>query len=290
MATAFGVAIVHDDARYAAQAGQAAFAEVDRLEQELSRYIESSDVSRISRLQSGESTRVGLAAFECLRVAARIHRETGGAFDVTVGPLVDCWRAADGTDPDPARLAEVRRHVGMHLIELDPDTFRVGVKGAPIQLDLGGIGKGYALDRAAEILDEWGIEGALLHGGESTALAIGRPPGGAGWRVGVGGSVYRSEAGFALNLRDGAVSGSGIEKKGRHVFDPRTGRPAAGNLAAWARCPSAAVADALSTAFMVMSAAEVEQYCTAHPGHAGMVLPEEGAALKRFGLWERVDG
>jgi thiamine biosynthesis lipoprotein len=262
--------------------------------------VESSDISRINRLPASRSTRIGTDTFDCLQLAARVHRETRGAFDVTMGPVIACWKDAnpDGLDspvlnPPPADdLDAALERVGMELLDLDPSTFSVRAKRAGMQIDLGGIGKGFALDKAAAVLREWGMDTALLHGGESTALALGAPPGRSGWLIGAGRSPYNPGAGFAVALNNAAVSGSGLERRGHHIFDPRTGTPARVALAAWALCPRAAISDALSTAFMVMGADEVERYCAPRAQTSGMVLVRaaEGPLLKRFGDWPTVNG
>ena len=101
MATTFEILIVHEDDLYARQAAMAAFAEVDRLEEELSRFIENSDISRINELPAGESLPLGLDTFECLKISVRMYAETDGAFDITIGSLFQCWRNDDETPRTP---------------------------------------------------------------------------------------------------------------------------------------------------------------------------------------------
>jgi thiamine biosynthesis lipoprotein len=347
MATIFEVIVAGETARYAGQAAQAAFREIDRIERLLSRYDPASDVSQINRLRPGEAARIGFDAFECLEMAWRLHRETRGAFDATVGALVALWRdsglnaprsgnagappgvsrasrpPAEPLPPHPAHSstedgAVAWRRVGVDRLELTageredgPKEFTVrflpgedapadapegplsagGTDGEPKRpaIDLGGIGKGYALDRAAEALREWSIESALVHSGGSTALAIGAPPGEKGWPVGVGGDHESLGAVGRILLKHGAVSGSGTEQQGAHIIDPRTGRPVTGNRSAWARCSCAAEADALSTAFMVMTPCEIEAFCAARRDVAAMTVIEHasgGGSVFRFGPWE----
>ena len=289
MATTFEVLIDGEDRGYAQQASAAAFEEVDRIEKALSRFAESSDIARINSLDAGECTSVGLDTFECIEAAARVNAETGGAFDVTVGPLMACWRNRDGSPRQPSgeELAEARKCVGMHLIELDEAGRTVRVKARGLRIDLGGIGKGLALDKMAEAVRDWSIESCLLSGGGSTVLAMGHPSGEEGWQVGVGGVGDQPEPAEKIALRDRALSGSGTHLQGRHVMDPRTGRPAKGKHAAWALCPSATAADALSTAFMAMAPEEVKQYCAKHPDTSAMLVFENAEKKPvRFGAWQ----
>jgi thiamine biosynthesis lipoprotein len=143
------------------------------------------------------------------------------------------------------------------------------------------------------ILDDWEIHSALIHGGTSTALAIGSggpsagcPEGREGWPVGVGG-VWGAGAGRrTIVLKDAALSGSGTETQGQHVLDPRTGGPALGHPAAWVVCPTAAEADALSTAFMVMSTDEVREYCASHPDVSAFLPRPSGDGVDLLGRWD----
>jgi FAD:protein FMN transferase len=257
MATVFEVRCVHADARYAAQAAQAAFDLVDRLEQELSRFVANSDVSRLNHLAAGGSTRVSPWTMECLEIARHLHGLTGGAFDVSIGS-------------------------GLDRLELVPDELTVHARKEGAQLDLGGIGKGYAVDRAAELLEEWEVPHALVHGGFSSVLALEPPPGSDGWPL----SLSAPGAGDArvlarVSARRRALGASGT-RKGDHVLDPRTGWPVRGRAAAWVAVPRdggtspAAVADALSTAFMIQPEEEVAELCRRHTGLEAWLVAEPG--------------
>ncbi|MFO7694727.1 MAG: FAD:protein FMN transferase, partial [Vicinamibacterales bacterium] len=156
MATVFEVHAAHPDARYAAQAAQAAFDLADRLESDLSRFLANSDVGRINRLAPGERTRVGPATMECLVIARHMFDFTGGAFDVSVG-------------------------TGLASLELESGDSLVRATREGVRIDLGGIGKGYAVDLMADLLEEWELEQALVHGGFSSVLALEAPAGCDGW-------------------------------------------------------------------------------------------------------------
>ncbi|MCX5684460.1 MAG: FAD:protein FMN transferase, partial [Planctomycetota bacterium] len=130
MYSIFEVFIAGQEAEYARQAAEAAFDECDRLERELSRFIPGSDISQINGLQAGQFVRVGVATMECLTAAARANAETSGVFDVTVGALVECFRGKDGQrrQPSPEEIAAAKARTGMHLLDLRPKEFLVGVR------------------------------------------------------------------------------------------------------------------------------------------------------------------
>jgi thiamine biosynthesis lipoprotein len=293
MATIYEIFIVNEDAGYAQQAAQEAFDELDRLEQELSRFIENSDISRLNQLAANQPLWVGLDAFECLKLSARIFEETHGAFDVTIGPLMKCWLNPDKTVriPPVEELLLARRNVGMPLLELDESQHTVTLKSSPVHVDLGAVGKGYAVDVLARLLQEWDIDTALIHGGRSSVFALGSPPGKKGWPLTISNPMNRHEILARLHLRDRAVSGSGLQK-GQHIINPRTAQPLKGNRAAWASAPDAGSTDALSTAFMIMEPEEIETYCNQHPEvQAMVVLADENTEgqqekILRFGAWD----
>jgi len=295
MATTFEVIIVHEDERYAGQAAVAVFDEVDRLERELSRFIENSDVTRINSLPANQPLQLGLDTFECLKIAGRMYAETNGAFDITIGSLLECWRNEDGTprSPSPKEIDFARLHTGTNLLQLNDVEHTVRLSASPVQIDLGGIGKGYAVDRIAELLREWSIDVALISGGYSSVLALDAPPGTKGWPLTLTNPAGRKEILARPFLQNGALSGSGVQKGG-HIIDPRTIEPIEGRRAAWSSSPDAATADALSTAFMIMGLDEIQQYCSLYPDKLAMVIldkqdenkPEE--TILRFGAWEKL--
>ncbi|MHC4574723.1 MAG: FAD:protein FMN transferase [Planctomycetota bacterium] len=293
MATTFQIVILNEDARYARQAARAAFDEIDRLEAEFSRFVENSDIARINNLAANQSVSVGLETFECLKTAAEVYAKTGGAFDITVGSLWHCWLNEDKTPRTPSedQLNLARQRTGMHLLRLDEDEHTVQLLADSVQADLGGIGKGYAIDKMADLLREWGIDTAVLHGGYSSVLALAAPPGTKGWPVTLTNPADMKQTLACLYLQDRAFGGSGLQQ-GRHIIDPRSARPAAGRIAAWASATDAATADALSTAFMVMTPDEVSHYCLHHPPVLAMIVMEEWdeeaqkQKILRYGPWK----
>lgn len=269
MACRFELLLAETDADYAEQAARAAFAEVDRLEQELSRFAAHSDIARINALEPGQTTRVGIEAIECLKLAAQLYEETGGAFDITFAS-----RRATPRDGAP--------------LELDLPGRYVGVRIEDVQVDLGGIGKGYAVDQMATTLREWSIATALIHCGQSTAYALGGPPGTDGWAVAIRNPINPDQTLGRVRIADAALSGSGRHVHGDHIIDPRTGQAVADKVGAWALAPSAAISDALSTAFMVMPRDEVAEYCHRHEEVSGLLYADtpDGPTLLRFGKTE----
>ncbi len=283
MATVFEIAIIHEDAGYAEQCAHEAFREVDRLEQVLSRFIDNSDISRINSAAVGEAVRVGLDAFECLRHCARLSEDTKGACDVSIGALLEYWSTADASGRQPAddRLAGIRQGTGMHQVDLDSEQLTAARRSELVSIDLGGYGKGYAVDCMAKVLDDWDVGSALLHGGTSSVLALGAPPGERGWQVTLRHPSDREQVIGRFHLQHLAVSGSGL-RQGCHIIDPRTGHPAGETRAAWAVTKTAAVGDALSTAFMVMSAEEVRAYCDNHAESRAIVIRAESGTMEKI--------
>jgi thiamine biosynthesis lipoprotein len=251
MSTAFEIIICGHDNEYARQASGAVFSEFDRIERHLSKYDAGSDVGQINLLEPGESMRVGVETLECLKKATWAYEVSNGLFDPTLG-------------------------TGFRKLVIDASNFSIGWKnGFKGTLDLGGIGKGYAIDKAAEILDDWGVSVALINGGTSTVMALGKP-----WKLGVGGPWGEAAGITSVELQDQALSGSGTEVKGGHIINPKTGKPAERHLAAWAVHSSAAVSDALSTAFMMMDEEKISQLCRTNPGTVAYVVKPDERLIK----------
>ncbi len=238
MATAFEILIDADDSGYAGQAAGEAFRELDRLEIKLSRFHQSSDVSQINRASTGIPAAVSYDAFACLRIALWVSRETNGAFDVT---------APDG---------------GFKDIDLAEETLSVTLNRSGLSIDLGGIGKGYALDCMAAILQQWEVKRSLLLAGGSTALAMDAPVREQAWSIQFGSGKNVRQ----VNLRQNSLSGSGLAVKGEHIVDPRSGNHVRTQKQAWALAPTAALSDALSTAFMILDQPAMESFCENHSG------------------------
>ena len=292
MATIFEVFIIHEDPAYAEQAAWEAFKEIDQLEEDLSKFIENSDISRINSLELNQSVRVGLPAFECLLQCSALYQRTFGAFDVTIGPLMNCWLNTDKTPRNPSKeeIDLACSSVGMRHVELDPENYTVKILSDSIRIDLGGFGKGYALDQIAELFIEWDIEQALIHGGQSSVIALGPPEGKPGWPVTTSHPGKHNQLIAYIYLQNKAFSGSGL-RKGQHIINPRNGYPVEEHLAAWAFSPTAAESDALSTAFMVMSLEEIHHYCDLNPETQALIIrsQEHKNDIIQCGNWGKIE-
>lgn len=246
MATAFQALVCGHPPTYARQAADAAFRELDRLELEFSRFIESSDIGRINRLAMHGATRIGDDTFQCLLNAMQISALTDQAFD-------------------PAYLSSPGAPAHETLLALDLATHTVTSLIPRLTLDLGAVGKGYALDRMAEVLREWDLDHFCLQSGGSTVL--GSSPAtdpDAAWPVAIGGHTLR--------LSNQSASASGITVQGTHIVDPLRAAAATRTRRTWAFAPSAAESDALSTAFFVMSDAEITTFCAHHHGLGAAIM------------------
>ena len=282
MACDWEIFIAHDDGEYARQAAFAAFEEVDRIEDDLSRFREGSDVCRLNGAAPGETIRVGPYARDCLLLLGELSELTGGAFDVMVARAMDEIRAG-GTSRADLLPQEP-------LLEINASNGAVTILGSGVAIDLGALGKGYAVDCLINVLCDWNITAALAHAGTSSVYALGAPPGSDGWPLALRNPHDENSIITTLFLRDAALGGSGFAAKGKHILDPRSGLAVEGKIASWCLCESAARADAFSTAFMVMSADEISLFQDNAPHVSGLVLFKNNAnTLHRWGAFENLD-
>jgi thiamine biosynthesis lipoprotein len=241
MATYFEVRIADEERTYAAQAAQAAVDLLDKLESHLSRFRANNDIAQIAQLVPGEKMRLSEPAYACLEIAKKMELATHGAFSATAAAL--------------------QTQTALPQWHLLPRELAIQCDSGQLQFDLGAIGKGFALDRLAELLSSWDCPSFLLVAGGSSILAGGPPTDNAGWSCGLGDD--RAPQRFFLSHT--SLSGSGLAVKGSHILDPRTGQPALRQNRAWALADTAAESDALSTACMVLSEPELEQVLAQDP-------------------------
>jgi thiamine biosynthesis lipoprotein len=294
MATRFEVVLHGDNATSLRAAGEEALRLVEELEAQLSLFRRGSEIAHLNARAAREPVRVTPGLFALLQQAQKLHEASGGAFDITIAPLVRCWgfMGGDGRFPRPDEVAEARAKVGMALVQLNPADLTVQFAREGVMLDLGAIGKGYAVERAAEVLREAGVTSALVHGGTSTVQALGPPPGEEFWKIAIEtpspavGAPPTLLATVPLKeeaLSVSAVWGNSFEVEGRtygHIIDPRTGEPAIGTVLAAVVLPSATDTDALSTALLTVGTAGHEAIAKLRPGIRTLVVSESGGELR----------
>jgi thiamine biosynthesis lipoprotein len=296
MACRFEVLFNAGEVPDATELGLAALDLVDSIEARITVYRDSSALARINATaaegwQPLEGDLVGLLAH-----ARDLHRRTSGGFDPAAGSLVRVWGflRRQGRRPDAATLAVARAASGMEHVEIDTDANHVRFTRPGIELNLGAIGKGWALDRVIEMLAGAGVASTLVHGGSSSVRAAGvlgpALPGRRGWPVGIAHPLRPGRRLATVTLVDRALgtSGSGTQffvDRGRrlgHILDPRTGMPADGVLSSTVIAPQAADADALSTALYVLGAEGLGQIAPAGGDtSAVLVVPSRNASSVR---------
>ncbi len=260
---------------------------IDALESQLTVYRDDSEVSRINASAHLRPIEVEPGLFDLLRRGVALNVETHGAYDLTTGALSAAWGFFKGPKrvPDAETLADARARTGSHLLSLDPVRRTIGFQRPGVVINLGSIGKGYAIDRVARLIaDHWWPTSALIHGGRSSLYALGSPPGRFAdrWQVALR-NPFRPEKPLGiLRLRNRGMGTSGIsfqrfEAGGRvfgHLLDPRTGEPAMGPASVTVLAPTAAEADALSTAFYLLGLEASTEYVRRHPEVAALFIME----------------
>lgn len=265
MATRFEIVLQGTNATMLRAGGEEALDEIARLENQLSLYRPTSEIARVNARAAFEPVRVTPPVFKLLQHARDLTNACQGAFDITTAPLVRCWGFMGGTgqQADPKQLAAARECVGMSHVHFDKARHTIQFDREGVMLDLGAIGKGYAIDRAVDLLRDADVESALVHGGTSTVYAIGKQMESAAWKVAIANAAPDSSPASSLpsvTLQDEALSVSAIwgrsfEKEGKtmgHVIDPRTGEPCQMAQLAAVITNSATDSDALSTALLVL--------------------------------------
>ena len=276
MACRFEVVLDSADARHV-PAARKALDEVDAIEAALTYFRETSELARVNRAAAAGPVAVSPELFALLALCRELHAASGGAFDPTSTPLSRAWGflLREGRVPDPAEIAAARAEVGFDAVALDEKARTVRFARPGLELNLGSIGKGWALDRVTAGLRAASVERALVSAGGSSQRAWGPRP----WEVAL---TSGGETLATLRLRDAAIGTSGaaeqnVEKGGRrygHVIDPRTGWPAEGVRSATAVADEAAVADALATAFLVGGEAVARAVCAARRGTMAVLALE----------------
>ena len=259
---------------------------VARLEKQLTTYDTNSELERLNQSAASQPVRVSSNLFDLLLGATRLSEGTNGAFDVTAAPLSRLWNfhQRTGRVPAPDSIAEIVRQVGYRHLQLNQEHETVAFAIEHLRIDLGGIGKGYALDELAQLMVERGAEDFLIHGGQSSIVARGHLDSRDGesipWQIGLSHPLLPAKRLATIPLNNEAIgtSGSGRQsfvhngKRYGHIIDPRSGWPADHRLSVTVITTCAANADALATALFVMSDQELEQWANDNADFAVLSL------------------
>lgn len=289
MACNFDIIACGEDRAALTDIANLALDEVEQLDERFNCFNPRSEVSFLNAEAARRPVVVGPDLFEILSVAKQIWEETNGAFDVTAGPIVELWRTAEqtGRPPDRQAIEHALSKVGMDCVLLEERTNAVQFRTPGIRVNLGAIGKGYAAEKAASILREYGVESALVSAGGSTIRAFGNGPEGDGFKVGIRHPSKLDERVAELTLKDQAMSTSGgpaqrdrdIEERFEHIIDPRTGHPAESTAASvTVIAGDATISDALATAFYLHGKELADRYCRSHPGIEAVFVPKKAAS------------
>tara|TARA_B110000495_G_scaffold201669_1_gene219657 strand:- start:1112 stop:2323 length:1212 start_codon:yes stop_codon:yes gene_type:complete len=290
-----------------------AFQLIDLLEDQLTIYRDHSELSEINREAFENNVRVESRLFELLSLAHTIFRETEGAFDITSGPLTRLWgfEKRNGNLPDPTKIEKLLPTIGSNHFNLRETDSTISFELPNLMLNLGGIGKGHALDRVKEMFAERELENYVIHGGQSSVIANGNSihidaselqsasdsqkatstlnP---GWTVGISHPTLPGQRLAEVYLRNQALGTSGTARQGfyhqgkryGHIIDPRTGWPSERYLSTTVISQSAAVSDALATGFFVMPHESIKTYCDNHPEVGAIIVSENPAAKSRVAI------
>lgn len=285
MGTVFDIVAYGNSPERASAAIEKAFAEIARLDEVMSNFKPESDLSRLNRSAHFHVENVVPDLYRVVAESLPYSRMSAGKFDITVGPLSDLWKAAlrGGPIPSASQLAKVEPCVGYTKIRMVPPS-GIEFLSPCLQIDLGAIGKGYAVDRAVEILKAQGIRCALVNAGGSTIYGMGAPPGQAGWAVTLRDPSHR--VGAEVSLHNNGVSTSEQtapslleSKRAGHIVDPRTGLPVDTRFAVSVLAENATAADALSTTLLLVGPEEGRRVVAKTSRTAAIWIAPEGRAI-----------
>lgn len=263
MHTTFALHICENDEAIARGMAQECFQQLDFLESRLSRFIDGSDVSCINHMQAGETLYISQACHECLLIALDAYMQTGGLFDITLGRRIE-HRKSSSQQPQPSLFGKLIIH---------PDVPAVTCEEPGREIDLGGIGKGFALDHLQQILIDWGAEGALLTAGASSLLAFGPES----WPVDLSGDFHSSR----ILLKNESLSASGTNIQGNHIIHPGgdEAMPQVPSSRVWVTSPTAALAETWSTALMLIDPEQVPNFIAGSKTIRSVYIDRKGEIL-----------
>ena len=298
MACKFEVTLPHSEVN-GVIAASTALDEIDRLESQLTVFRDSSEVSYVNAHAAERPIKISDDLFDLFSLCQRLYRETEGAFDITSGPLTRCWGflRRQGRLPELAEIAAARAVVGSDKMLLEDGAKTIQFLQPGVEINLGSIGKGYALDRAASLISG-DVRNVLLNAGASSMRAVGVGEDGRGWLVGLRHPRSKFKRIGMLRLKNCALSTSGNEeqffehgnRRYSHIIDPRSGWPAEGVTSVSVVAPTGALSDALATAFFVAGREFAERYCATHEDILVVMLESNAAAPVVFGSSSCCDG
>ncbi|MGA0854364.1 MAG: FAD:protein FMN transferase [Luteolibacter sp.] len=264
MNTTFGVRIRGMEESTARGIARECFDQIDALEARLSRFREGSDVWRINRMQSGETLFLNEATHQCLMLALEANVQTGGLFDITLGTAIE-HRKSSSSDAAPPISGTLSIH---------PDAPAITCVEAGREIDLGGIGKGFALDQLRAMLEDWGVDDALLNAGASSILAIGTNP----WPIDIQGTTQSQR----IEICGEALSASGITIQGDHIVHPQGmhAMPEQRCTRVWVKASDAARAEVWSTTLMLIDPEEIASFIGSKTELSSVIVEREGLIEK----------
>ena len=286
--------------RQAGIATMEAFQLIDLLEDQLTIYRAHSELSQLNRTAFEHEITVEERLFELLSLAKKIFQDTDGAFDITSGPLTKLWgfEKRQGKLPSESQIQQILPSIGSDQFQLSRPSSTIKFESADLKLNLGGIGKGHALDRVRELFQTRNVADFVIHGGQSSVLANGnasgqqtgkssspvntQPDTQLGWTVGISHPTLPGQRFAEVYLTDQALGTSGTARQGfyhqgkkyGHIIDPRTGWPSDKYLSTTVISKSAALSDALATAFFVMPLESIQTYCDRNTDVSTILLTE----------------
>ena len=285
MACVYAIEAYGSDANSLPETLDEALDEVDRIDRLMSHYKSDSALSLLNRNASHGPVQVAPELFDLIAEAMRYQRESGGAFDITVGPLMKAWGffRDDGRVPTDDELADARLRVGGARVVLNAAEKTIAFDRPGVELDLGGIAKGYAVDRVVRLLRARAIAAALISAGGSTIYGLGAPPGREAWEVEIQDPIDSRKTALTVPLTNRAISVAGSAEKSfesggvtySHIMDPRTGQPVQGVLSVAVLASTGTAGDALDNAFFVLGREMSRNYLASLPDVEVFFFPKE---------------
>lgn len=294
--------------RQSGGAAMKAFQLIDQLEDQMTVYRDHSEISQLNQAAYEAEVIVEQKLFGLLELAQKINENTGQAFDVTSSALTNIWGfdRRQGELPDQEAIDEALQTVGAELLQLNCEKHSVRFKKKGVKINLGGIGKGHALDRVADLFESMSIHDFIIHGGQSSVIASGSSAnntsnnstgdntqsGAPGWVVGISHPTLPGVRLGEVTLKNQSLGTSGTGRQGfyhngkryGHIIDPRTGWPTSHFLSSTVITNSAALSDALATAFFVMSPDDVAAYCQQFPEVSAILVRDGSTGKSKLGI------